>query len=86
MSDYYHMCPSLFLNCYVHVGLLHVKNTIQVYMEHRRKGMYDVLKHEKMRPSQYCIQYNTGGCPPCVCHKFYIQLDLPISPEIMDGF
>ena len=24
---------------------------------------------------------------PCVrCHEFYIQLALPISPEIMDGF
>ena len=37
------------------------------------------------------IQYNTGGCPAaaaavCVGHKFYIQLALPISPSIMDGF
>ena len=36
------------------------------------------------------IQYNTGGCPPfhcpSICHKFYIQLALPISYEIMDGF
>ena len=24
--------------------------------------------------------------PPFLCHKFYIQLALPISPEIMDGF
>ena len=34
------------------------------------------------------ILYNTGGCSPLrsVCHKFYIQLALPISPEIMDGF
>ena len=38
-----------------------------------------------------CILNNTGGCP-CVClpcvfrQKFYIQLALPISPEIMDGF
>ena len=28
-----------------------------------------------------------GGCPaPCVCHKFSVQLALPISPEIMDRF
>ena len=40
------------------------------------------------------ILYNTRGCPPppcmhvcvCVCHKFCIQLALPISPEIMDRF
>ena len=38
------------------------------------------------------IQYNTGGCPaaavPCSVFrpKFYIQLALPISPSIMDGF
>ena len=36
------------------------------------------------------ILYNTGGCPPAaavsVSHKFCIQLALPISPEIMDGF
>ena len=38
------------------------------------------------------ILYNTEGCPssvfrPCsVGHKFYIQLALPISPEIMDRF
>jgi len=45
------------------------------------------IKHDNIY-----ILYNTGGCPPppsvCVCvrHKFYIQLALPISPEIMDGF
>ena len=36
------------------------------------------------------ILYNTGGCLPLfrvsVGHKFYIQIALPISPEIMDGF
>ena len=32
------------------------------------------------------IQYNTGGCPAAFRHKFYIQLALPISPEIMDRF
>ena len=36
------------------------------------------------------IQYNTRGCPPAAVpflrKKFYIQLSLPISPEIMDGF
>ena len=36
----------------------------------------------------YSILYNTGGCPfrSSVRHKFYIQLALPISPEIMDRF
>ena len=34
------------------------------------------------------ILYNTGGCLFCVLvsHKFYIELALPISPEIMDRF
>ena len=35
------------------------------------------------------ILYNIGGCPfvcPSVCHKFYIQLAPPISPEIIDRF
>ena len=31
------------------------------------------------------ILHNTRGCP-LLCHKFCIELALPISPEIMDGF
>ena len=41
----------------------------------------------------FCILYNTGECPFCsdpfcvsVGHKFYIQLALPISTEIIDRF
>ena len=36
----------------------------------------------------HSIQYNTGGCPAAAVfrRKFYIQLALPISPEIMDRF
>ena len=41
----------------------------------------------------WCILNNTGGClcvcvfrVSSVCHKSYIQLALPISPEIMDRF
>ena len=37
--------------------------------------------------SVLCILYNTREGPSSsVSNKFYIQLALPISPEIMDGF
>ena len=43
-----------------------------------------------MSSNTNCILYNTGGCSPpfhvSVGYKFYIQLALPISPEIMEGF
>ena len=41
------------------------------------------------QPPVLYVLDNTGSCPavpPSVSHKFYIQLALPISPEIMDGF
>ena len=69
------------------INIHEIYNLIALYLDFQFQ--YLQFHSQKIWIYFTVIQYNTGGCPApfhSVCHKFYIQLALPISPAIMDRF